>query len=209
MMTILPDSASAQDKKDSGYMEYIIEGKDTIYVDYLRASKVVSRHPKMKGKEWKKYYRLVYNFNKTYPYALAARKVVADADSTIAADGLKRGKKERYLKSVQEELFADFEKPLKNLTITQGALLMKLIDRECGMSSFSLIKDYRNPIAAGFWQGVAKLFKSDLKKRYDPEGDDLLTEELVQKWEKGEFDDFYYSLFWEYPAKTELPSKYR
>ena len=71
-------------------LHYIVEGKDTIYIDQIRASKVYSRLPKQKGKDWRKYYRLVHNFSKTYPYALAARKIVARADSTIAADNLKR-----------------------------------------------------------------------------------------------------------------------
>ena len=86
---------------------------------------------------------------------------------------------------------------------------MKLIDREVGKSSFNIIKYYKNGMAAGFWQGIAKLFGSDLKKPYDPEGEDAVTEELVQKWESGEFEGLYYTLFWEYPPDTEIPSKYR
>ena len=97
--------------------------------------------PKQKGKEWRKYYRLVHNFSKTYPYALVARKIVARADSTIAADNLKRAKRDRYIDKVQAELFNVFEKPLRGLTVSQGALLMKLIDREIGKSSYDIIKE--------------------------------------------------------------------
>ncbi len=204
---LLATPARGQQKGD--YMQYIIEGKDTIYISELPASKVYSRVPKQKGKEWRKYYRLVHNFSKTYPYALAARKMVAEADSTIAADGLKRGKREKYINGIQKELFTIFEKPLRNLTVSQGALLMRLIDREVGKSSYNIIKDYKNGMAAGFWQGVAKLFGSDLKKPYDPEGDDRMTEDLVKIWEAGDFPAFYFSLFWEDPPITEIPSKYR
>ena len=199
----------AQTVKDKDkVMHYIVEGKDTIFIDEIRASKVYSRLPKQKGKDWRKYYKLVHNFSKTYPYALVAKKIVARADSTIAADKLKRVKRDKYIDSVQKELFDVFEKPLRGLTVSQGALLMKLIDREIGKSSFDIIKDYKNGIAARFWNGVAKMFGSDLRKPYDPEGEDLMVEDLVKMWEDGDFEAFSFSLFWKDPPKVEIPSKY-
>lgn len=190
-------------------MQYIISGKDTTYIGELPAARIYSKLPKQKGREWRKYYRLVHNFSKTYPYALAAKKLVREVDSTIAARGLSRGKRDKYIAEKQKELFADFETQLRNLTISQGALLMKLIDREVGKSSFLIIKDYKNRMAAGFWQGVAKLFGSDLKKPYDPAGEDKAVEELVTLWETGEFEGLYYSLFWKFPPEIEIPSKYK
>jgi len=203
-------SADAQTRKKSkgGVLEYIVEGKDTIYIDQIRAAKIYPKIPHQKGKDWRKYYRLVYNFSKTYPYALVARDLLVEVDSTVEAQALKGGKKEKYLKEKQSELFNVFEKPLKNLTVSQGRLLMKLIDREAGKSSFSIIKEYRNGIAAGFWQGMAKMFGSDLKKHYDPEGEDAEVEDLIEKWEEGSFANFYFSLFWEYPEEVVIPEKY-
>ena len=189
-------------------MHYIVEGKDTIYIDEIRASKVYARVPKQKGKDWRKYYRLVHNFSKAYPYALVARKLVAEADSTIAADNLKRVKKEKYVSSVQKELFDVFEGQMRSMTVSQGALLMKLIDREVGKSSYNIIKDYKNGMAAGFWQGIAKMFGSDLKKPYDPEGEDKHVEELVQIWEAGDYPAFYWSLFWKDMPEVVIPEKY-
>lgn len=204
------DKCKAQPAKDKEkFLHYIVEGKDTIYIDEIRASKVYSRLPRQKGKEWRKYYRLVHNFSKTYPYALAARNIIRKADKDIEDNNLKRLKKDKYINNVQDELFEMFEEPLRNLTVTQGALLMKLIDREIGKSSYMIIKDYKNGIAAKFWQGVAKVFGSDLKKPYDPEGEDRKIEELVEIWEAGDFDAFYFSLFWKDPPKVEIPSKYR
>lgn len=198
---------TAQDTE--GLMEYIIEGNDTIYIDQIRASKVYSRLPKMKGREWRKYYRLVHNFSKAYPYALVAKKLVNEADSTIAADKLKGVKREKYISKVQKELFDVFEGQMRNLTVNQGALIMKLIDREVGKSSYNIIKGYKSGIAAGFWQGIAKMFGSDLKKPYDPEGEDAATEELVQIWEAGDFPAFYWSIFWKDPPEMPIPEKYR
>lgn len=194
---------------NSEYLPYIVSGKDTIYIDEIDPATVYSKLPKQKGREWRKYYRLVYNFSKVYPYALVARHLVAEADSTIAADKLVRGKRDKYINRVQKELFDVFEQPMRNLTVSQGALLMKLIDREAGKSSFDIIKYYKNGIAAGFWQGIARLFGTDLKKPYDPDGEDKATEELVRKWDTGEFEGLYFSLFWEYPPVVEIPEKYR
>ena len=86
---------------------------------------------------------------------------------------------------------------------------MKLIDREVGKTSFKIIKDYKSGIAAGFWQGIAKLFGSDMKKPYDPDGDDKQTEELVKLWEEGEFDLLYFAIFMKEPPQANIPGKYR
>lgn len=198
----------SQDKGES-MMKFITKGKDTVFVAELPAARVYEKLPRQKGREWRKYYRLVYNFNKTYPYALVAKKIIDQTDSTIAAEKMKHGERERFINAKQKELFEAFEKPMRSMTISQGALLMRLIDREAGKSSYLIIKNYKNRLAAGFWQGIAKLFGSDLKKPYDPEGIDAPTEELVRKWENGEFEGLYYSIFWEYPPTVEIPSKYR
>ena len=192
----------------AGNVAYGHESGDTTYFDNIRPSKVYSRLPRQKGREWRKYYRLVHNFSKAYPYALVARKLVHDADSTIAADNLKRLKRDKYVTAVQNELFDVFESQMRNMTVSQGALLMKLIDREVGKSSFDIIKDYKNGIAARFWQGIAKIFGTDLKKPYDPEGEDALTEELVKIWEDGDFQAFYFSIFWKDPPVMPIPEKY-
>lgn len=188
------------------FLGYEVVDGDTLFFDVLNPSRVYAG--RMKGKEWRKFYRLVWNFSKTYPYALVARKLVSEVDSTIEGNDFSRRQKEKYVNNVQKELFDAFEEPMRSMTVSQGQLLMKLIDREVGKSSYSIIKDYKNGIAAGFWQGIAKIFGSDLKKHYDPDGDDSNVEDLVRKWENGEFQDLYFSIFGEYPKRIELPSKY-
>lgn len=206
--TVTQGSTAQKKPADTDLLEFIVEGNDTIYIDQIRASKVYARVPKMKGREWRQYYRLVHNFSKAYPYALVARKLVTEADSVIAADRLKGVKREKYINTVQKELFAVFESQMRSLTVSQGALIMKLIDREVGRSSYNIIKGYKSGMAAGFWQGIAKLFGSDLKKPYDPEGEDKATEELVKIWEDGDFPAFYWSLFWKDPPVMPIPEKY-
>ena len=204
----MTENAGEQRQERDGMLPYFVEGEDTVYYDTITASKIYSRIPKQKGREWREYYRLVHNFSKAYPYALVARKLVTEADSTIAADRLKGVKREKYISKVQKELFDVFEGQMRKLTVSQGALIMKLVDREVGKSSYNIIKGYKSGITAGFWQGIAKIFGSDLKKPYDPEGEDRLTEELVQMWENGDFPALYWSLFWKDPPKMPIPEKY-
>ena len=212
-MASLPVAAQEEDpdplppaKAGAAYMGYRVEKGDTVYYDSINPIWVFPNGKKGKS-DLKKYYRLVYNFNKVYPYALLAKSLTSQVDDYIAQNELRRRQKEKYINQMQKELFRAYEKPLKNMSISQGRLLIKLIDREIGRSSYKIIKDYKSGITAGFWQGIAKIFGNDLKNRYDPEGDDKVTEYLVEKWRRGEFDALYYSIFWEMPTHPDLRSK--
>lgn len=176
---------------------YIIDDLgDTLYVDKIAPTYVFNRPESWKkSKSWRQYYRTVYNFRKTYPYALKAKVIIQDADSTLKYSNFNAREREKYLKAYEKRLFKEFEKPLSNMSINQGKMLIKLIDREVGLSGFYLIKNYRGGAAAGFWQGIAKLFGSDLKKQYDKFGEDKLLEELVQMYHAGTFDYLYFSMF--------------
>lgn len=202
------DKAPRTVKEDrSGYLGYRVEHGDTVYYDTLNPIWVLPKGRKRKDGDIRSYYKLVYNFNKVYPYALLAKDLTAQVDRHIAENSLRRAKKDRYIAQMQKQLFEAYEKPLKNMAISQGKLLIRLIDREIGRSSYTIIKDYKNKITAGFWQGIAKIFGNDLKSSYDPAGEDKVTEYLVEKWESGEFDDLYFSIFWDYPKHPEVSSK--
>lgn len=196
----------SQDFKNGNYLHYKVEGKDTTYIATLRPSYSFSHANK---KDWKKYYRLVHNFAKVYPYSLVAQRLVREADSTFKVRNFTKRQKEKYVNDLQRRIFTSYEKTARNMTISQGQLMMRLIDREVGHSSYEIIKYYKNGLAAGFWQGLAKLFGTDMKKHYDPYGEDRNTEELIQKWKSGEFPDLYYSIFGKYPTIPETPENLR
>lgn len=188
------------------YYEVTPQG-DTVFLDSLEPVWIFPKGRKMKSGDWRQYYKMVYNFNKVYPYALAGRKMMAQVDSTIAADVRKKSERTRYVNDVEKELFRLFEKDIRNMTINQGLVLMRLVDRECGMSAYSIIKNYENGFAANFWQLVARLFSQDLKTRYDPKGKDAKLEELCKIWDSGEWDQFYWSIFMERPRKTVISTE--
>ena len=210
-------AASARDVVDTVAVQrlsgqllaYRAEQGDTLFYDYLPPVWVFPRHARQKSADMRKYYRLVYNFNKVYPYALAARHLSQGVDAYIAANNLKGIKRDKYINEKQKELMGVFEKPLRNMSISQGKLLIRLCDREMGMASYSVIKDYKNGIAAGFWQGIAKFFDNDLKSKYDPEGADKDLEQLVIAWQNGTFPSLYRSIFWEDPPEVKVPDFYK
>lgn len=186
----------ANGQKPGVRIGYEVHGKDTIYIDRINELHVFNRPQSWKkSREWRKFYRTVYNFAKVYPYALKAKAIMRDADSTLANSNFTRGQREKYIKDYEKKLFREFEKPLRSLSINQGKMLLKLIDREAGLSSYYAIKKYKGGAAAGFWQGIAKLFGSDLKKKYDMFGEDKILEELVQMYKNGSFWYLYYSMF--------------
>lgn len=186
-------------------MYYEAHDGDTTFFDSIDPIWVFPRGRGFKRNgDWRKEYRLVYNFNKIYPYALVGRKMMAQVDSTIAADASRRSQRTQYINQVERELLSLFTSDVKHMTTSQGLLLMRLVDRECGMSAFDIIKEYESGFAANFWQIVAKLFSQDLKTRYDPKGKDAKIEELVQIWDSGKWESFYYSVFWEAPTKTVI-----
>lgn len=186
------------------FLPYEVVGEDTVFFDVLDASRIMRKGKGKKNRDWQKYYRLVYNFNKVYPYALVGRKMMAQVDSTIEADVTKKSQRNSYINNVERELLRLFEKDIRSMTISQGAVLLRLVDRECGMSGFEIIKDYESGFAANFWQLIAKIFSHDLKTRYDPKGKDIQIEELVEIWDSGQWDSFYFSVFGEFPQKTVI-----
>lgn len=209
ILVVLPLSAQRKKKAEQYPMYYIVEENgDTTFVDSLDPVWVFPKGVKMKKGDWRKQYKMVYNFNKVYPYALAGRKMMRQVDSVLAADVTKRSQRNAYTHDVMIELFSIFGSDIKHMSISQGVMLMRLVDRECGIPPFDIIKEYRSSFSANFWQFIAKLFGQNLKKRYDPKGEDAKLEELVGIWNKGHWDSFYFAIFWEYPTKTVIKRDY-
>lgn len=152
---------------------------------YLQEVNVFSDF-KFKNKRQEEFYwRTVRDVKKTLPYAKIAGRVMRETDQQLKTIPTDKERK-AFLKTKEKELFAEFESDLKKMTISQGRMLLLLIDRECNKTSFEIIKMYRGSFSAVFWQGIAKLFGSNLKSEYDGSDKDRIIERVIALVEAGE-----------------------
>ena len=136
-------------------------------------------------KQAQSYMRLVTNVKKVLPIAKEARQMLIETTELLEILPDEKAKEE-HIKRVEDDIFRTYKPKMKKLTYSQGKLLIKLIDRECHSSSYEMIKAFMGPIRAGFWQVFAWGFGASLKKEYDPEGKDRLTERVVRRVEAGQ-----------------------
>jgi hypothetical protein len=172
-------------KVENGYrVPYIIEKDDTIPVVNLPEVRIDEIGPAY-IKNLQEYYRLRFNVIKVYPYARLAAVKLNEMNARMATMSSDREKR-KYRKAVEEQVRADFEETIKKLSINQGNVLIKLIDRETGHTSYELIKQLKGSFNAFFAQGLARLFGHDLKDEYDPQGEDKAIENIVYQIETGQ-----------------------
>jgi hypothetical protein len=136
-------------------------------------------------KEVRDYLKLRRNVIRVYPYAKLAAAELKFINDSMANIPNERARK-KFVKKREDEIKAKFEAELKKLTMTQGRILIKLIDRETGNTSYALVKELRGNLSAFFWQGLAKLFGSNLKTEYNAEGEDAAIEQICRAIERGE-----------------------
>lgn len=132
----------------------------------------------------RKYRRTIRNVKRAYPYARIAHHRLGVLAREL--EDMKSEKERRqYRKEAEKQIMHEFEDEVKRLTITQGIILVKLIDRETGNTSYEVIQEIRGKMTAFFWQGIARLFGNNLKLQYEPEGEDKLIEDIVMAIEYG------------------------
>ena len=165
-------------------LQSIVIGSDTIPNINIKEIPVFPKREFKNRRQYRRYTRLVRNVKKAYPFALIARH-----ELQIMNDSLQhiQGEKERkqYIKTYEKEMFRRYESGLRKLTFSQGRILIKLVYREIGNTSYNLVKEYRGSFSAAFWQGVARIFGSNLKSTYDPYGEDYEIEQIVLMIEAG------------------------
>ena len=136
------------------------------------------------GFQYWRYERLVYNVRRVYPYALMVKDKLKDVNAELEKLTDDRERK-KYIRNIEKQVFRDYEDDMRDMTFTQGKLLIRLIDRETENTSYELIKEYRGNFSAAFWQGIARLFGTNLKEEYDPFGNDMLIEKIIKEIESG------------------------
>lgn len=160
----------------------VVDG-DTIPLIYLRPAYKIEDRVFLNQAQKNKWNRLVRDVKITYPYAKLAGIKLKNYNQML--QGKSELEQKALMKKVEKELKEEFGPKLSDLTMNQGQLLMKLIDRETGNTSYEIVKELRGSFSAFFWQGIAKIFSSDMKKRYDADGDDRKVEDIITLIDKG------------------------
>lgn len=163
----------------------VLVGGDSI--QYMEFSNVYV-YPKLtfsSKRQQQSYMRLVKNVKLTLPLAKEVRQILIETAEYL--ETLPNAKaKEEHIKRVEQSILREYKPKMKKLTYSQGKLLIKLINRECNSTSYEAIQAFMGPLRAGFWQAFAWAFGASLKKEYDPEGTDRLTERIVLMVESGQ-----------------------
>jgi hypothetical protein len=168
------------------HIQYSIgDNGDTLFFVTMHEVYIFPENNTMTHREQKRYNKLIFNVKKVYPYA----KLAGSEYKVVSEDLLKlKTDKERriYIKQLEDRLMSDYEEDLKKLTITQGRILLKLIDREIGETSYDVLRDLKGSVSAVFWQTLARIFGNNLKSEFDPDGEDKLLNDIMIQIENGQ-----------------------
>lgn len=151
---------------------------------YLKEITIYPSFKEMSHKHQRQYTALERKVRKVYPMAKVAAFKVAEYNRIYMGFTKERERKE-YVKKAEKELFAEFEDEIRHMTFSEGRILIKLIDRETGKSSFEIIKEFKGGFNAFLWQSVARIFGHDLKAEYDAENEDRMIEYIVMQIDMG------------------------
>ena len=156
-------------------------------IQYMEMSNVyVYPEPSFKNKRQQQaYMRLVKNVKKVLPLAKQARQMLIETAEYIETIPTQK-ERDEHLKRVEASIVKEYKPKMKKLTFSQGKLLIKLVDRECNSTAYEAIQAFIGPFRSGMWQAFAWMFGASLKKGYDPEGVDRLTERVVLMVEAGQ-----------------------
>jgi hypothetical protein len=155
----------------------VIYNGDTIEAKTLSDVDLYTRYTGGNKSKWTRLRNAVYV---TYPYAVRAGAVMNDINLKLV-NVTDKSARRNYIRSREKELKKEFTEPLTNLSVYQGKVLMKLINRETGNNCYEIIKEYKGGLTARFYQTVAFFFSTSLKQPYDAKGEDMLIEKFVEE----------------------------
>ncbi|MBG0781799.1 MAG: DUF4294 domain-containing protein [Bacteroidales bacterium] len=162
-----------------------VEHGDTTLIMTLPEVNVFAMRLFDSRRDIRKVERLIYHVKKVYPYAKLAGIKLREYDKQLVNAKNDRDRR-RIMRKAEKEINEEFGGELRNLTFTQGKILLKLIDRETGNTSYDLVKELRGGFTAFFYQGFARIWGYNLKSDYDPNGEDELIETIVTLIEHGQ-----------------------
>lgn len=175
---------NAQERDTNDFMMGIIQGGDTIIHKEIKQVVVFPERKFENKRQERRYSRFVAKVKKVYPLAVEARILLEKYEPLYYSLEDQRDRR-KLMKSLEKELLAKHKEKLKKWSISDGRLLLKLINRETERTPYILLKDFRGEFSAVFWQGIARIFNNNLKDGYDPEEEDRMLEEIVTMIEMG------------------------
>lgn len=176
---------SPTQKKDFIVVRAVVEDGDTMPYITLKTVNVIDFRGKMSAKEKRRRTKLTNNIIKVYPYARMAAERLEEYDKMLASIPSQEGRS-KAMKKVEKSIVKEFTPTIEELTFSQGLILLKLVDRETGKTTYKIVDELRGKMRAFFYQSIARLWHYNLKERYDPTGKDKEIEVIVQKIERGE-----------------------
>ena len=150
---------------------------DEVYISKTEISPIVNLNKA-------KYSKLIRDVKKAYPYAVVAGIKLKEYNELISK-ATNESEKKKMMKQAEDDIKKQFSADIENMTLTQGKILLKLIYRQTGVTSYEIVKELRGSLRAVFYQALARLFGANLKMEYDPIGDDKAIEEIVTQIENG------------------------
>ena len=168
-------------RRDRGiwYQTATIENGDSIAVVHILPVRKYARK-----KDMRRYAKLIRAVKKVYPIAQEAKREMALMEEELRRLPSKKDR-ELYTKGIQKMIIKKYTPVLKRMTVYEGRVRLKLIDRETEYTAFEIVKEFRGGFVAGFWQAMARLFGNNLKLEYDPDGSDRMLEQIVVYYEAG------------------------
>lgn len=165
----------------------VILQSDTVLSVQLKEVTVTARAITSKRyyRQTRLYRRTIRNFYIVYPYAHASNIKIKKVNDLLAKEKRKKVRR-KIIRKEYKKMLKMYKKPIMKMQISQGKLLMKLIDRETGSSSYFHLKEMKGSAVAFFWQSIARMFGSNLKAKYKPLGEDWMVEEIFYRIDKGE-----------------------
>ena len=165
--SVIDFSNPAEPTKGSVVYGRIDENGDTTLIVYLPEVDIDLMQRYLQITDTRQGRRLASNVKKVYPYAKLAGAKMQEYDSILATIPNK-AERNRLMKQAEKEITDQYTEELKNLSITQGLILVRLIDRETGNTTYQVVQELRGKVRAFFYQGFARLWGYNLKTEYDP-----------------------------------------
>jgi hypothetical protein len=162
----------------------IVSASDSILHITLPEISIYPQPQEMSRKTFHQYTSLEFKVKKVYPIAKTAALKLKEYNSIYLSFN-KESERKAYVKKIEKDLFAEYETEIRTMTVSQGRILIKLIDRETGQSSYEIIKEFKGGFSAFLWQSVARIFGHNLKSEYDAANEDSMIEYIVWQIDQG------------------------